>query len=44
VKLYEIFEDEQYFYLIFELMTGGELFERLSKEETFSEKQAAETI
>ncbi len=25
VKLYEVFEDEKYFYLVIELMTGGEV-------------------
>jgi serine/threonine protein kinase len=44
VKLYEIFEDEENIYLILELMTGGELFERLVDQEHYSEKQAADTI
>lgn len=27
VKLHDIYEDEKYFFLIMELMTGGELFD-----------------
>jgi len=30
--------------MILEFMTGGELFERIIESESFSEKQAAETI
>lgn len=38
VKLIEIFEDDVYFYMILELMTGGELFERIVELEHFGEK------
>jgi len=44
VKLYEVCEDEQYFYLVMELMTGGELFDTILEKEQYSEKEAAETI
>ena len=44
VKLYEIFEDEDNIYLILELMTGGELFDRVVDKEHYSEKEAADTI
>lgn len=44
VKLYEIYEDEDCIYLVMEIMTGGELFERLVDQEHYSEKQAADTI
>ena len=44
VKLYEIFEDEENIYLVLELMTGGELFDRVVDKEHYSEKEAADTI
>ena len=44
VKLYEIYEDEDNIYLILELMTGGELFDRVVDKEHYSEKEAADTI
>ena len=33
IKLYEVFEDDQYIFLILELLEGGELFENLSNKE-----------
>ena len=44
VKLYEIYEDEDNIYLVMELMTGGELFDRVVDKEHYSEKEAADTI
>ncbi|EGR29825.1 hypothetical protein IMG5_148090 [Ichthyophthirius multifiliis] len=44
VKLFEIYEDDNSFYMVMELMTGGELFQRIVEAEHFSEKQAAETV
>ena len=45
IKLYEIFEDKRYIYLIMEECTGGELFDKINdlidKDEVFSEKEAA---
>lgn len=41
LKLYEYFEDQKNVYLITELCTGGELFDRIIKEEFFAEKVAA---
>ena len=41
LKLYEYFEDAKNVYLITELCTGGELFDRIIKEEFFSELVAA---
>jgi calcium/calmodulin-dependent protein kinase I len=44
VKLFEVYEDSAKFYMVFELMTGGELFERIVEKEHYSEKEAADTI
>ena len=41
VKLFEIFEDVKNIYLIMELCTGGELFDRIINDGSFSEAQAA---
>jgi calcium-dependent protein kinase len=45
IKLYEVFEDSRYIYLIMEECSGGELFdriyERISKKSLYSEKEAA---
>jgi len=44
IKLYEIFEDKKYYYIIMEFLTGGELFEKITDEDfygDFTEKDAA---
>ncbi|KAH8739172.1 hypothetical protein FG386_001039 [Cryptosporidium ryanae] len=43
-KLYETFEDYNSIYLIMELCNGGELFDRLSHVDCFSERVAAHLI
>jgi calcium-dependent protein kinase len=41
IKLFEIYEDEENVYLVQELCTGGELFDRIVENQYLSEKQAA---
>ncbi len=44
IKLFEIFEDKKYYYIVTEFLTGGELFEKITDEEfysDFTEKDAA---
>jgi len=44
VRLYETFEDERLVYLVLELCTGGELFDRILAEGKFSEQAAASCV
>ena len=41
IKLYEIFEDARNVYLVMELCTGGELFDKIINKGFFTEKEAA---
>mmetsp|Transcript_33564 Transcript_33564/g.38568 ORF Transcript_33564/g.38568 Transcript_33564/m.38568 type:complete len:127 (+) Transcript_33564:45-425(+) len=44
VKMVEVFDEEDFMYIVLELMTGGELFDRIVEKESYSEKEAADTI
>lgn len=44
VKLHEIFEENDKFYMVLELMTGGELFDRIIKKDHYSEHEASDAI
>ncbi|GFT18293.1 ribosomal protein S6 kinase alpha-3 [Trichonephila clavipes] len=41
VTLYEAFQDDEYIYLVMELLQGGELLDRIQKYESFSEREAS---
>ncbi|OMJ80018.1 hypothetical protein SteCoe_19841 [Stentor coeruleus] len=42
IQLYETFEDDHYIYLIMEMCTGGELFDKIIEVDHFSEHKACE--
>ena len=44
LKLYEVFEDDRKYYLITEYCKGGELFDEITKQVSFSEAKAAGII
>jgi calcium/calmodulin-dependent protein kinase I len=44
VHLYEMFETSKKIYMILELLTGGELFDRIVSKGSYSEKEAADVI
>ena len=44
VKLHDIYEDEKYFFLIMELLTGGELFDQILTKEKFTESEARDIV
>ena len=39
--IYEVFQDDKRFFIVTELVTGGELFEKIIERSHFSEKDAA---
>ena len=44
VKLYELYQDEKFYYLITEFLPGGELFDRIQQSKHFSESKAAKLM
>ena len=44
IKLYEIFEDSKKYYLVMDLCNGGELFDEIITQGSFSEAKAAHII
>lgn len=44
LKLFEVSQDEKNFYIVSELMTGGDLFNQISKISSYTEKNAAVII
>ena len=41
MSIIEILEDDHYYYVISEILEGGELFDRIMEQKNFSEKKAA---
>ena len=44
VKVFELLEDEVNFYIVTELVTGGELYDHIIKVKKLSEREAADVI
>jgi calcium-dependent protein kinase len=44
IKYYETYNDNRYFHIIMEFCTGGELFERILKQQHFSEQEACDLV
>lgn len=44
IKIYEFYQDSKFFYIVTELCTGGELFDKITKMSHFDEQLAAETM
>lgn len=44
VKLYEVFDEDHYLFLVMEPLLGGELFDRIVEKEFYNEKEASDTI
>ena len=40
LKLYDAFHEPKYYYLVTELMRGGELFDRIMMKQSYNEKEA----
>ena len=44
IKLYEFYEESDKFYMVTELMEGGELFDRIVKKTFYTEKEARDLV
>ncbi|PAV87181.1 hypothetical protein WR25_02388 [Diploscapter pachys] len=44
VQLYDTYDEKQYVYLVMELVTGGELFDRIVAKGSYTEKDASHLI
>jgi calcium-dependent protein kinase len=44
MRIFELLEDEAHYYIVSELLQGGELYERIVKMKHFNENNAAKII
>ena len=44
IKLFDFFEEPQNFFMVIELMEGGELFDRIVSKSFYSEKEARDLV
>jgi len=44
IKLYDFFEEKHFYYLVTELMKGGELFDRIVQKTFYNEKEARDVV
>ena len=44
VRLFDFFAEKDYFFIVLELISGGELFDRICDKERYSEREAREII
>lgn len=44
VKIYEYFIDEKFLYIVMEVVSGGELFDKIQEKKRFSEAEASEIL
>lgn len=40
IRLYDVFDERKYYYLVTEMMNGGELFDRIVEKEFYNEREA----
>ena len=43
IRLYDVFNEKEYYYLVTEKMSGGELFDRIVQKSYYNEKEARDT-
>ena len=43
IRLYDVFDEKQYYYMVTEKMMGGELFDRIVQKSYYNEKEARDT-
>lgn len=43
IRLYDVFDEKNFFYLVTEKMMGGELFDRIVQKSYYNEKEARDT-